>query len=124
MSIYIWLYIIRTLKWKRNIEENTKFLDGTDLPFILVGNKLDLLNESSNLNDESEFKDFSQKNNFIECFRCSAKENINIADAMEFLVKYAIDKFENISKDQLQQKKESIILEKNNKNLNSSNTCC
>ena len=101
-------------------------MDDSDLPIILVGNKLDLIKEEDLFNEEQEFKDFASKNNFVGSFRSSAKQNINIAEAMEFLVKYVITKMDNINKDKIQ-KKESIILQQpNNFNSNSkgNSTCC
>jgi len=101
-------------------------MDGTDLPIILVGNKLDLIKEEDLFNEEEEFKSFAEKNNFVSCFRSSAKQNINITEAMEFLVKFAINKMENVNKDKIK-KKESIILEKHtnlNANLKNNSNCC
>ena len=84
-----------TLKWKKSVDEEAVFLDGGKLPCVLVENKIDLLPDDEKMNDDPELMSFSEKNGFIGCFRSSAKEGINIAEAMEFLIRGIIQRMES-----------------------------
>ena len=51
------------VKWKNTVDETTKFLDGTNIPSILIRNKVDLLEENNEKDDDEEMiKDFCEKN--------------------------------------------------------------
>ena len=50
------------------MDEAEKFIDGTDLPCVLVENKVDLL-EADKAKDLTELKKFSDDNKYISCFR-------------------------------------------------------
>ena len=84
-----------TLKWKKSVDEEAVFLDGGKLPCVLVENKIDLLPDDEKMNDDPELRSFSEKNGFIGCFRSSAKEGINISEAMEFLIRGIIQRMES-----------------------------
>ena len=67
------------VKWKNTVDETTKFLDGTNIPSILIRNKVDLLEENNEKDDDEEMiKDFCEKNKFLKCFKTSAKTGTNI----------------------------------------------
>ena len=83
-----------TLKWKKSVDEEATFIDGDKLPCVLVENKIDLLPDDEKMKDDPELKSFAEINGFIGCFRSSAKEGINIAEAMEFLIKGVIKRLE------------------------------
>ena len=83
-----------TLKWKKSVDEEAVFIDGGKLPCVLVENKIDLLPDDEKMKDDPELNNFANKNGFIGCFRSSAKEGINIAEAMEFLIKGVIKRLE------------------------------
>ena len=55
------------------------------MPSILVQNKVDLLPEEEQDNDE-ELKKFSEDNGFNGYFRTSAKTGENIDESMDFLI--------------------------------------
>ena len=117
-------------KWKNTVDETTKFLDGTNIPAILIRNKVDLIEENNNLDDEDMIKDFCEKNKFLRCFKTSAKTGTNIEEAMNFLISNIIDKMEKITSSGTNpfEKRESIVLdnkkhtEKNNDDNNFG--CC
>jgi GTPase Era involved in 16S rRNA processing len=100
----------RTIKWKNSIDENARFFDGLPLPCILIENKVDLVSPEEAKND-SEFKEFSQKNKFIGCFRSSAKMGININESMEFLIQNIVDRLSTSSDEMLQKDKKSIVIQ-------------
>ena len=120
------------VKWKNTVDETTKFLDGTNIPAILIRNKVDLLEENNeNDNDEDMIKDFCEKNKFLKCFKTSAKTGTNIEEAMLFLISNIVDKMEKISLSGNNpfEKRESIVLENNkhkekNKEDNNNFGCC
>ena len=117
-------------KWKNTVDETTKFLDGTNIPAILIRNKVDLIEENNNLDDEDKIKDFCEKNKFLRCFKTSAKTGTNIEEAMMFLISNIVDKMDKISQSGSNpfEKRESIVLdnkkhtEKNNDDNNFG--CC
>ena len=78
------------------MDESEKFFDGSDLPCLLIENKVDLL-EPDKAQDLTELKKFSDDNGFISCFRTSAKTGENINEAMSFLIEYVLEKLKNIS---------------------------
>ena len=118
------------VKWKNTVDETTKFLDGTNIPAILIRNKVDLIEENNNLDDEDKIKDFCEKNKFLRCFKTSAKTGTNIEEAMMFLISNIVDKMDKISQSGSNpfEKRESIVLdnkkhtEKNNDDNNFG--CC
>ena len=120
------------VKWKNTVDETTKFLDGTNIPAILIRNKVDLLEENDeNEDDEDMIKDFCEKNNFLKCFKTSAKTGTNIEEAMMFLIGNIVDKLEKISLSGNNpfEKRESLVLDNNkhkesNKENNNNNGCC
>ena len=81
------------LIWKRLVDNETIFIDGSKIPYILVQNKVDLLpvDEQDKID---ELKQFSDENGFNGCFRTSTKAGKNISESMEFLVKEIIKKLE------------------------------
>ena len=84
-----------TIKWKNAIDENSKFKDGSNLPCLLIQNKIDLVNESE-IKDDAYLKSFSSKNNFVKCFRTSVKKNINVNESMDFMIEYIANKLFSI----------------------------
>jgi 50S ribosomal subunit-associated GTPase HflX len=82
------------------------------LPCLLVENKTDLVDEDKIKND-TEIRDFADKNKFIGNFRTSAKQGINISESMEFLIKHIIDKLDNCKFNKNEKdRKNNIVLEK------------
>ncbi len=84
------------VKWKITVDETTTFLDGTKIPAILIRNKIDLLENDDNNDDEEEIKQFCETNSFLKCFKTSAKMGTNIEEAMNFLISTIIDKMEKL----------------------------
>ena len=120
------------VKWKNTVDETTKFLDGTNIPAILIRNKVDLLEENNEKDDDEEMiKDFCEKNKFLKCFKTSAKTGTNIEEAMLFLISNIVDKLEkiNASGNNPFEKRESIVLDNNkhkesNKENSNNMGCC
>ena len=85
------------IKWKNTVDETTKFLDGTYLPSILLRNKIDLLENEDNNDDEAQMKEFCEAHSFLRCFKTSAKTGTNIEEAMNFLISTIIDKIDKLA---------------------------
>lgn len=70
------------------IEECKKHLESNDIPIILLGNKVDLIEKRCISIDEA--KNFAEKNNLL-FFETSAKENNNIESIFHNLTKYILN---------------------------------
>ena len=121
-----------SIKWKNTVDETARFLDGSNIPSILIRNKIDLLENEDNNDDEEQMKEFCEKNNFLRCYKTSAKTGTNIDEAMNFLISTIIDKMESLSKNgenPFEKDRKSMVLQsskhtENNKENNSMGGCC
>ena len=86
----------KSLLWKKSIDENTKFINGENIPTILVQNKIDLISENDINNDD--INQFCKDNHFTYYFNTSCKNGKNINECMDYLLSYIIDKIEEVSK--------------------------
>ena len=85
-----------TLNWKKVVSDESKFVDGEKLPFILIQNKIDLINDKNELEEiENETKNISENNEFAKYYMASVKENINVDESMQFLIANIIERLEN-----------------------------
>ena len=87
-----------TIKWKKTVDDNTTFIDGTPLPIILVQNKIDLVEAEALEGDEEELKKFVDENKFLTFTRTSCKNNQNVNETMDFLLANIIDRLEDYHK--------------------------
>ena len=118
-------------KWKSTVDETARFLDGTNIPSILIRNKIDLMENEDNNDDEEEMKDFCEKNKFLRCFKTSAKTGTNIDEAMNFLINTIIDKMEALVQsgtNPFEKDRKSMVLQsskhsENNKENNGMGCC-
>jgi small GTP-binding protein len=87
-----------TVKWKKAIDDNTKFIDETPLPIVLVQNKIDLVEQEELEKDEDELKKFVDDNGFLTFTRTSCKNKQNINETMDYLLANIIDRLEEYHK--------------------------
>ena len=73
----------KTLRWKKSIDDNTRFIDGTPLPVVLVQNKIDLVEPDALEGDEEDLKKFVDENGFLTFTRTSCKTKQNINETMD-----------------------------------------
>ena len=92
------------------MDETQKFLDGSELPCILVENKVDLL-DPHQANDLRDLKKFSDDNGFITCFRTSAKTGLNLNEAMSYLIDNILEKLKDLAGKEIASDKQSVALE-------------
>lgn len=86
-----------TLRWKDAVYNESEFLDGEKLPFLLIQNKIDLINNENLEEIKEESKNIVEENNFIGYFLTSAKNNIGIDEAMNFIIENIIQRLEKYS---------------------------
>ena len=121
----------KSVKWKNTVDETARFLDGTNIPSILIRNKIDLLENEDNNDDEEQMKEFCEKNKFLRCFKTSAKTGTNIDEAMNFLISVIIDKMEALiqsGSNPFEKDRKSMVLQsakhsENNKENNGMGCC-
>ena len=88
-----------TIKWKKIVDETTRFDDGGFIPSVLVENKIDLLPEEEQ-NDDSrleKLQKFAKEHNFDGALRVSAKKGKNIIESVTMLVNEIIRRLEGDS---------------------------
>ena len=89
-----------TKKWKKIVNDESAFIDGNKLPFILIQNKIDLIqNDKEYLNFMAkETKKIFEDKDIIGYYMTSVKENINVKEPINFLIDNIVerlDKFYN-----------------------------
>ena len=119
------------VRWKDTVDETTKFLDGTNIPSILIRNKVDLLENEANNDDEEQTKKFCDDHGFLRYFKTSAKTGSNIEEAMNFLISTIIDKMEKLAEsgaNPFEKDRKSLVLQPSKHNeeaeKNNSMGCC
>ena len=84
-----------TLNWQKLVSDEATFIDGGKLPFILVQNKVDLIESREEFERiENETKKISEFNNFEKYFMTSVKQSVNVDEAMTFLIDKIIERLE------------------------------
>ena len=120
-----------TLEWKNVMNKESIFVDGGKLPFVLVQNKIDLIEEKKDLDEiEKKTKDLAEQNEFIKCFLTSVKENVNVEETMNYLIGNIIDRLEEYAKNggdvfSDQRRRSNItLIEASSNGKDKKNNCC
>jgi predicted GTPase len=92
------------------VDETERFLDGKNLPCVLVENKSDLLDQNK-VNNLTELKKFAKENEFVGCFRTSAKTGYNIEEAMSFLIETVLDRMSKMSSKEFAPDRRTVTLD-------------
>ena len=77
------------LKWKTDLDSKVCQPDGVPIPAVLLANKCDE-SKAGSLGEESFLDKFCQENGFAGWFYTSPKENVNIEEAANSLIKHII----------------------------------
>jgi len=120
-----------TLDWKNIMNKESVFVDGEKLPFVLVQNKIDLIEEKKDLDEiENKTKELSEQNEFAKYYLTSVKENVNVEEAINYLIGNIIDRLEEYAKKggevfNDQRKRSNITLREASSNAkDKKNNCC
>ena len=120
-----------TMKWKKVVYDESAFIDGDKLPFILIQNKIDLLqNDKEDLNNiMNDSQKYVDNGDFIGYYMSSVKENINIDEPIKFLIDIIIDRLEKFqlstNNEYNNKQRNTYKLENNNKkDKNKKDGCC
>ena len=120
-----------TIIWKNLISNEVDFIDGGKIPFILIENKIDLIeNREEFQNIENQTKDIAENNNFEKYFMASVKQNINIEESMNFLIELIVDRLEKYSETgnfnfNEQKERDTIKIERvSSKQIRKEKKCC
>ncbi len=85
--------------WKSVVEDECIFTDGGAIPFLLIRNKIDLIeNEEEKAKLEEDTKNFNEENEFVKYFFTSAKDNINVKESLDFFLEHIIQRLNNYLK--------------------------
>ena len=69
MWYYWWQTLEETASWKSIVEDEVIFTDGGAIPFLLIRNKVDMIeNEEDKTRLEEETKKFCEENEFVKSF--------------------------------------------------------
>ncbi|KAM3912040.1 ras-related protein Rab-38-like [Leptodactylus fuscus] len=74
-------------RWKDDLDSKAMLKNGKPIPAILIGNKSDLLPHGVRV---QSVEDLGQELEFRDCLMTSAKDNVNIHEAMSRLIKEMI----------------------------------
>lgn len=73
------------IKWKKDLDQKVLLPNGLPIPCVLLANKCDQSKEGF-VTPLNKMDEYCKEKNFIGWFETSAKENINIEEAANFLV--------------------------------------
>ncbi|XP_068105722.1 ras-related protein Rab-32-like [Hyperolius riggenbachi] len=79
------------IRWKEDLDSKVSLKNGKPIPMILIGNKCDLIPYGVNCQN---IEDMCQELGFTDCHMTSAKENVNINQAMSTLIKQMVANME------------------------------
>jgi small GTP-binding protein len=119
-----------TLNWKNIVSEEAEFIDGGKIPFILLQNKIDLIESREDfIKIENYTKKISEDNNFNKYFMTSVKKNINVEESMSFLIEKIIEKLEECASNgnivfNEQKIKNTIKIDNTNERKKENIRCC
>lgn len=119
-----------TLNWKNLVSQEVDFIDGEKLPFILVQNKIDLIENKEDLEKiENETKTICENNNFEKYFMASVKQKVNVEESMAFLIDKIIERLENYAQSgniifNDQKPRDTITIRNSSIRENQKKNCC
>lgn len=82
------------LKWKSDLDSKVCLPDGSPIPCLLLANKCDE-SKAGSLGEETFLDQFCRDNKFIGWYYTSPKENINVEESANFLVRKIIQNKRN-----------------------------
>jgi small GTP-binding protein len=114
-------------KWKNDIDAKVYLPpDDRPIPVVLLANKCDLAKEGI-VQNPALMEKYCQENNFIGWFETSAKDNVNIDKAVNFLISGVLNNDPNkIKQDELKFNPDIIDLKQTHdtNHILNNNNCC
>ena len=89
------------MKWKKVVNDESAFIDGDKLPFILIQNKIDLIKDDKDYYNlvANQAKKLAEDREFYGYYMTSVKDNINVEEPIHFLIDIIVDRLEKMSGD-------------------------
>ena len=89
------------MKWKKVVNDESAFIDGEKLPFILIQNKIDLIKDDKDYYNlvANQAKKLAEDREFYGYYMTSVKDNINVDEPINFLIDIIVDRLEKFSGD-------------------------
>jgi len=109
-------------KWKNDIDAKVLLPDESPIPVVLLANKCDMPDRDPSLRSKPKMNDFVKENGFEGWFETSAKENLNIDEAANFLVGKILESDKKYT--EKKDPHESTVLKSNNAPTAKSGGCC
>ncbi|KAJ3434058.1 ras-related protein rab-32 [Anaeramoeba flamelloides] len=116
--------------WKKDIDQKVFTDKKKPIPTVLLANKIDLIEQDDEnwISFREKMDKYCKEKGFIKWFETSAKEDVNLHSATEFLVKYILKNNIKPYKDEedeqsIQLKEETEEMERNESNSNSGGCC-
>ena len=120
-----------TKKWKKVVNDESAFIDGDKLPFILIQNKIDLIKDNEEYLNfiTNETKKMAEDKEYIGYYMTSVKENINVEEPINFLIDNIVDRLDKFSCEGnnnflKSKRKETYKLEANGRKDKKEGGCC
>jgi small GTP-binding protein len=119
-----------TLDWKKVINDEGLFPDGEKLPFLLVQNKIDLIEDKMELEEcERTTQKWAEDNKFIKHYMTSVKLNQGVDDVMNYFIGHVVDRLEEYVQKggevfAEQRRKETIVLNDSSFSIEEKKGCC
>ncbi|XP_048581768.1 ras-related protein Rab-7L1 [Nematostella vectensis] len=93
-----------TIKWKNDLDSKCKLPNGKPIPCILVGNKSDL---SARPVPKETIDKLCRDHSFLGWTEMSVKEEVNVSETMEYLIKELMENHEEESNSPIQNQPEA-----------------
>lgn len=119
-----------TMKWKKIVDDESAFIDGDKLPFILIQNKVDLIKDDKDYiySATNQSKKLVEEKEFVGNYLTSVKENINVEEPINYLIDIIVDRLERFNGEgnnfSSSRSKSSYKLEQNPKKDKNKSNCC
>lgn len=78
-------------KWKADLDSKVLLPDGRSIPTVLIGNKCDEQSSEAMFTEDKAMEAICKEKGFCGYFPASAKENINVEEAANYLVQKIVE---------------------------------
>ena len=100
--------------WKADLDKHLKYDDG-NFPVMLIGNKSDIADDIP----EAKMKKYAKENGYVDFYATSAKENVNVTEAIHALVDSILNDLDKVRDDD----SDTVNVNQNEPKSNESGCC-